>query len=263
MSVCWIYWPQSRTSRLESFLRMGVAMGIISLRGRTTFGQSGPPQIVPGWTFCIHVYKSAEVSSGILNSASKEAARILLTAGVPTEWHTSLSDVAEASKTHMSGLNVPQRANPTGRSCLILTIVRGVSRKAFPGALGFALPHAQNSVDVTVFYDRIERIQPRPVSAGATAPQILGFGMAHEIGHILLGSNQHSSSGIMKGPWGQAEFERLARGWLGFTPEQSVLMAESAFRRAASSQLAEGKSKTNASVSHLEVQNSACSRESL
>jgi hypothetical protein len=49
MSVCWIYSPRSRRSRLESFLRMGVAMGIISLRGRTTFGQSGPSQIVPGW----------------------------------------------------------------------------------------------------------------------------------------------------------------------------------------------------------------------
>jgi hypothetical protein len=83
MSACWIYWPRSRRSRLESLLRMGVAMGIISLRGRTTFGQSGPSQIVPGWTFCIHVYNSEEVSSGILNSASKEAARILLTAGVP------------------------------------------------------------------------------------------------------------------------------------------------------------------------------------
>jgi hypothetical protein len=117
-------------------------------------------------------------------------------------------------------------------------------------------------VDATIFYDRIELIQPRPVSAGATASQILGFAMAHEIGHILLCSNQHSSSGIMKGPWGQAEFERLARGWLGFTLEQGVLMRQSVLRRAASSQLAEGKSRTNTSLSHLEVQNSACSRES-
>jgi hypothetical protein len=47
--------------------------------------------------------------------------------------------------------------------------------------------------------------------------------MAHEIGHLLLGSN-HSATGIMKAHWGPKEVRELIKGDLLFTSQQSKLI---------------------------------------
>ena len=45
--------------------------------------------------------------------------------------------------------------------------------------------------------------------------------MAHELGHLLLGSNSHSRAGIMRAHWQGEELHRLSRGNLWFTSEQA------------------------------------------
>jgi type IV secretory pathway TraG/TraD family ATPase VirD4 len=44
--------------------------------------------------------------------------------------------------------------------------------------------------------------------------------IAHEVGHLLLGSNSHSQSGIMIAQWHPAELQKLSMGRLLFTPDQ-------------------------------------------
>jgi hypothetical protein len=228
-------------------LTIALAAGILSLGGQTASGQSVRSQTEFGWTLCIRIDDAARVSPGTLARGIEVAGRVLLAAGVPTEWQTNPADSSKDPKTRTPKPAVLAPANSAGRNCLILSVTRGVSRHAYPVALGFALPYTQTvAPDVTIFYDRIERLESQAVSADATAPQILGYAMAHEIGHILLGSTQHSSTGIMKGFWGQTEFERLAKGWLGFTLQQSAVMRESAFRQATLQQSVKAKSKTEA-----------------
>ena len=53
---------------------------------------------------------------------------------------------------------------------------------------------------------------------------ILGSVMAHELGHLLLGSNSHAPTGIMRARWQGEELSRAARGSLLFTAEQSEHM---------------------------------------
>ena len=48
--------------------------------------------------------------------------------------------------------------------------------------------------------------------------------MAHEIGHLLLGSNSHAPAGIMSARWEGQELNRMARGNLLFTDAQSDQM---------------------------------------
>jgi hypothetical protein len=48
--------------------------------------------------------------------------------------------------------------------------------------------------------------------------------MAHELGHLLLGSNSHASTGIMRAHWQGEEPRRLSRGNLLFTNEQADQM---------------------------------------
>jgi hypothetical protein len=53
---------------------------------------------------------------------------------------------------------------------------------------------------------------------------ILGSVIAHEMGHLLLGSNAHAISGIMRAQWGIDELLRIIMGALVFLPEQSKRM---------------------------------------
>ncbi|PYY15245.1 MAG: hypothetical protein DMG60_18205 [Acidobacteria bacterium] len=55
---------------------------------------------------------------------------------------------------------------------------------------------------------------------------VLGHVIAHEIGHLLLGLNSHSTSGIMRGLWEEEELKAVERGRLLFTSQQSRLMRQ-------------------------------------
>jgi hypothetical protein len=52
--------------------------------------------------------------------------------------------------------------------------------------------------------------------------QLLGHGIAHEIGHLLLGTNSHSPSGLMSAHWNARELKLAARGQLTFSIDQAA-----------------------------------------
>ena len=60
---------------------------------------------------------------------------------------------------------------------------------------------------------------------------ILGGIIAHELGHLLLGTNGHSGTGIMQPRWEPNQVQQLMMGSLRFTPEQSKRMREQARTR--------------------------------
>jgi hypothetical protein len=81
-----------------------------------------------------------------------------------------------------------------------------------------------------VFYHRVESL----ARAGNGAEwQILGYAMAHEMGHLLLRmkANSHSPSGIMRAKWGLQDFKQAALGELLFTRAQATLIREEVLRR--------------------------------
>jgi hypothetical protein len=55
---------------------------------------------------------------------------------------------------------------------------------------------------------------------------LLGHAMAHEIGHVLIRTTEHSPDGIMKARWGKADYQRAAMGLLEFTPSQRATIRE-------------------------------------
>jgi hypothetical protein len=54
-----------------------------------------------------------------------------------------------------------------------------------------------------------------------TLGELLSYGIAHEIGHLLLGTQSHSHDGLMSAHWGREELLLAARGQLNFTAEQA------------------------------------------
>ena len=57
--------------------------------------------------------------------------------------------------------------------------------------------------------------------------------MAHEIGHLLLRSREHSSQGIMRRDWPSTDLQSAAQARLRFTAEQSRRMRDEVLRRSA------------------------------
>jgi hypothetical protein len=90
----------------------------------------------------------------------------------------------------------------------------GVSRQG----LGYALIDATGTGTIaTVFIDRVTLLANDARLDQAT---VLGRAMAHEIGHLLLGSNEHSEAGIMRDGWtAQQIISSKPQDWL-FLPRQ-------------------------------------------
>jgi hypothetical protein len=58
----------------------------------------------------------------------------------------------------------------------------------------------------------------------ASSDRVLGYTMAHELGHLLIGAS-HRATGIMRGPWGRKEFEALSLRHLAFSnAEQAIIL---------------------------------------
>ena len=72
-----------------------------------------------------------------------------------------------------------------------------------------------------VFYDRALELH---ADWNVGLSDILGNVMARELGHLLLGSNSHSGTGIMRAQWQGEELRRLSRGSLSFTSQQASHM---------------------------------------
>ena len=83
--------------------------------------------------------------------------------------------------------------------------------------VGFAIPGSQAA---NVIYERIRRIaRRRHVASGL----LLGYVIAHELGHLLLPAHSHSSSGLMRP---DLDMELAAMRKLRFTADQVALIQE-------------------------------------
>ena len=80
----------------------------------------------------------------------------------------------------------------------------------------------------TVYIDRVEWLSRQ---AGADAVVVLGFAVAHEIGHLLLGTNAHAAHGIMRAIWSRDELQHAnANDWVFSRSEGSKMRASLAER---------------------------------
>jgi hypothetical protein len=55
---------------------------------------------------------------------------------------------------------------------------------------------------------------------------LLGFVMAHELGHLLLGAG-HTPDGVMQAAWSQKQMDALRQRWLRFTQEGAARIRRS------------------------------------
>jgi len=139
----------------------------------------------------VRVYDNAGVLADHRARAIKSAHEILTRAELAVEWHDCPAGGVRLRR-DCAAVPAPEE--------LSVRLVRSPRRTAGDRALGNALIDSSTGKGTlaTVFVDRIEAMAARgPIDAWS----VVGRVMAHEIGHLLLGTNSHSDTGVMREIW--------------------------------------------------------------
>ena len=86
-------------------------------------------------------------------------------------------------------------------------------------SLGFSLVELDAHTGVLITIDPA-RAAAVAAQAEANSSVVLGRAMAHELGHLLLGTPRHAQTGLMRALWSQRELrENRPADWLFSTQE--------------------------------------------
>jgi len=97
-------------------------------------------------------------------------------------------------------------------------VVETAPRDKRPAVLASSLPYAKSGVRVFVYYERVAGVTPMP------NPIVLGYALAHEIGHVLLRMDTHSDEGVMKARWNTSDFSWMQAHMLRFSDDDAEMM---------------------------------------
>jgi len=179
-------------------------------------GKGQPQTLESGLPITVWVENWAEVSPMVLTRAQNVAAKIFGQAGVDVKWQT----VSAPASSPLPGAG----------ATFVLRVMPSRDAVSPEPALGFRWQRGIDDVRAVVFFDRVEQFAEQ--SSGSTAA-ILGCAMAHELGHILLGSS-HSRQGVMRAQWNKQDAWAASHGNLHFTQEQEKLIRAELDRRLSS-----------------------------
>jgi hypothetical protein len=165
---------------------------------------------VPGGRLVrVRVYDAAGVPAGVRDEALAGASAALREAAIDIAWVTCPADCG----------------SPLDPGDLVLRFVRGprppARGAAAPLGDAFVDPVRRDGVLATVYVDRVKALA---TSAGAAVAPLLGHAIAHEIGHLLLASTEHSDHGLMRPVWSHDELRRARREDWMFTGREIALI---------------------------------------
>ena len=179
------------------------------------FSQNSPS--IPDVTISVHDY--ADVPTVLLAAAEDQAREIFRRAGLETAW-LNCSPKLELEKLE------PGSCYFSDTTHLTLKISPHAMNAQFRNrndVLGTAYPDEKGAgYFAYVFYDRIQELAQRRRLGHALLADV----MAHEIGHLLLGSTSHSASGIMCAHWNYEQLRNVSEGAMAFVPGQSRIMRD-------------------------------------
>ena len=201
--------------------RKSIWFGIFLLRifvGTSACAQVGAPASQVASQVIVSVHNDAHAPVGTLTSAETTASRIFREAGLNVEWMNCVG-----VGNHGPASPCTRAAYPTYLHIRIVSRARNLPAATF----GIAYLSADGSgCYSSVFLEPIAHLH---ASTGEGVGPVLGHVMAHEIAHLLLGTNSHAAEGIMRAQWQKDELLSASKGELLFTPRESQVMRERLF----------------------------------
>jgi len=167
----------------------------------------------------IRTYPSGLVGPEILPSALSVAARILKTAALDVRWRLCHEGHVEKASDRCE--------EPLGQGELAIRFLRQplAPDRAGQVVLGTSLIDTQagSGTFATIYVDGVDRLARDSRTRGDI---LLGRAIAHEIGHLLLGTARHARTGLMRAVWSTETLQRDEAGdWL-FTASDARSMRE-------------------------------------
>ena len=167
----------------------------------------------------IRVHDYARLRQSTLEHTESEVARIFREVEIETNWVDCPLTASELDQ-------YPACQRPADSPRFDLSIVPRYMaiRASIPDTtLGFTslTKEGERASVASLFYDNIKEEAQRN---GGSLFRILAYAMAHELGHLLLRTSGHASTGIMRARWTPEDFRQIACGQLLFTPQQAEVI---------------------------------------
>jgi hypothetical protein len=141
------------------------------------------------------VYNTARVSAERIDAAVLVATRALVGSGIEVSWRDcERPDVCSRVPADRElVIRLVRSSLTTGRTAGLVLGEASIDTAAGAGVLA------------TVYVDRVTLMAD---ISETDAASLLGRAIAHELGHLLLATNAHSASGLMRAQWTQADLRR-------------------------------------------------------
>jgi hypothetical protein len=176
-------------------------------------------------TLTVRVFNNVGVPAEELRVARDRAGEILKDAGISVVWEDCWYLNKETAGASARCLET------VGPNEMVLRLQRA---NAQPGerytSLGFSLVVTEGVPFLaTVYADLVTSVAR---GAGVSSRVVLGRAIAHEIGHVLLNTNSHPQTGLMRAAWSRKELRRNEAGDWRFLDREAARMRDAATARA-------------------------------
>jgi hypothetical protein len=201
-------------NRPLSLLAYGAILLVI-----TTNAFASPKEADPRWLI-LSVFNDASVPAEILAHGEARAAHILAQTGIQVEWLNCAAGGSHVPDQFEQPSPCSRIGYPSHLSVRIVLAGRSVREDIF----GEAYTDSQGKgTYIKLYYAHLAEPNAHlPLGEG----ELLGYVIAHEVGHLLLGTDSHSHEGIMQGRWEDPQLREAGKGNLQFTPSQARLMRQ-------------------------------------
>ena len=115
---------------------------------------------------------------------------------------------------------------------VVVRLVTGPSARGGPTVLGESLVDREIAKGTlsTVFADRVTTVARQ---VGLPRAVLLGRALAHEVGHLLLGTTTHTQTGLMRADWSAVALRSGTNQDWTFSPDQAARIGQALLARTA------------------------------
>ena len=175
---------------------------------------AGMPRTMNERKITIRIHNYAQVKPSVLLPATRAAADILREAGVDSVWVECL-----AGQTELPDAACTSPVTPLDLVLNLLPRSQAQHLHFRDKILGVALETTGEDFGIfaSVFYDNVKDCAAQ---RQLDLAQLLGHVIAHELAHLLLGTNSHSSHGVMCAFWCGKELLAAEQRGLSFSSSE-------------------------------------------
>jgi hypothetical protein len=167
-------------------------------------------------SIAVLVYNHAHLPMETLVQVRDRASLIFRKSGIEIEWLDCPLNDGERSL-------YPGCPETINRAKLFLRIFPQTAAKTGEAGEAFVAARIAN-----IFWNRVEE---RAQALKAPVTRLLAHTVAHELGHLLLGSNSHAPAGIMSARWNAQVLTQICQEGLYFNRQQSEVIRSEVRKR--------------------------------